>query len=362
MPSRSGKFPAVLCFLAFCLATVLYCEADSTSTTERTVTNIAEGIYEIRHPDAPDGFPQSNTTVIVGERGVLVVDSCLLPSTARQDVEQIRKWTSKPVTYLVNTHWHFDHTLGNQTYADAFPGIQIIAQRATQKVIADFNPGAIERYPNRADRFRKILESGKNADGKPLTPGDRQDYEHALSGIGAVVAEFKNTVQLVPNVAFDTELDVDLGNRPVQIKFLGHGNTAGDAVVYLPKDRVVMTGDLVDHPVPYLFGGFPVDQVQTLQNLAALDATTIIPGHGDVLHDKTYIYLMIDLLKTVNAEIEKEVNNGKKLPEVQESFQKSFDVKSWRDRFVGNNADDSSFFDQSFEGLVKKSFNQIETR
>src|SRR4051812_26432543 len=87
----------------------------------REVSKVAEGVYVIRHPDAPDGFPQGNTTVVVGTKAVLVVDSCLLPSSARRDIEQIREWTKKPVTYLVNTHWHFDHTLGNATYAEAFP-------------------------------------------------------------------------------------------------------------------------------------------------------------------------------------------------------------------------------------------------
>ena len=138
--------------------------ADSSVTTQRTVTKLAEGVYEIRHPDAPDTFPQGNTTVIIGERSVLVVDSCLLPSSAREDVEQIRKWTNKPVTFLVNTHWHFDHTLGNATYAAAFPSIQIIAQKATWKTIADFNQGAVTRYPARADRFKKIF--GNRKDGR----------------------------------------------------------------------------------------------------------------------------------------------------------------------------------------------------
>ncbi|MCI0352946.1 MAG: MBL fold metallo-hydrolase, partial [Acidobacteriales bacterium] len=88
--------------------------ADSSSTKQRTVTQLAEGIYEIRHPDAPDQFPQSNTTVIIGDRDVLVVDSCYLPSAAREDIAQIKKWTSKPLRYLVNNHWHFDHTMGNR--------------------------------------------------------------------------------------------------------------------------------------------------------------------------------------------------------------------------------------------------------
>src|SRR5256885_7690157 len=163
--------------------------ADSSTTTTRTVTQLADGIYEIRHPDAPDTFPQGNTTVIIGAKGVFVIDSCLLGSSTREDVEQIRKWTNKPVVYLLNTHWHFDHTLGNSIYAAAFPSIQIIAQSETQKAIADFNPGAVQRYPTRGERFKKILESGKNPDGQPLSNAERRDYEHSLAGLGAVVAE-----------------------------------------------------------------------------------------------------------------------------------------------------------------------------
>lgn len=336
--------------------------ADSSVTSQRTVTKLADGIYEIRHPDAPDTFPQGNTTVIIGERSVLVVDSCLLPSTAREDVEQIRKWTNKPVTFLVNTHWHFDHTLGNATYAAAFPNIQIIAQKSVAKTIADFNPGAVLRYPSRAERFKKILDSGKDADGRPLSEADRKDYEKGLSGLAPVVAEFKTTTQLAPNITYDHELNIDLGNRAVEIKFLGRANTAGDSVIYLPKEKILLTGDIVDHPVPYLFGGFPVDQVQTLQALAQIDAQTIVPGHGDVLHDKTYIYQFIAFLQAVNTAMETEINNGKSLEEVQENFPKTFDVKTWREKFAGTDTEDGSFFDQTFAGVVKASYNQIKAR
>src|SRR5688500_11975202 len=75
--------------------------ADTAFTRERTVTRLAEGVYAIRHADAPDEFPQSNTLVVIGSREVLVVDSCYMPSSAREDIAQIRKWTDKPVRYLV---------------------------------------------------------------------------------------------------------------------------------------------------------------------------------------------------------------------------------------------------------------------
>ena len=352
---------AALILLAICFAAT-FAFSDSVATKDRSVSKLAEGIYEIRHPDAPDTFPQSNTTVIIGEKSVLVVDSCLLPSTTRQDIDQIRQWTTKPVTYVVNTHWHFDHTLGNAAYAAAFPSVQIIAQTATQKTIADFNPGAVTRYPSRAERFRKVLDSGKNPDGTPLTAADRADYEHSLAGLGPVVAEFKNVVQLVPNVSFDRELNIDLGHRLVEVRHLGRGNTAGDTIVYLPNEKILVTGDLLDHPVPYMFGGFPVDFVITLRAMMQLDAHTIVPGHGDVLHDKSYIQQTLELMNSVNHEVEKEINDGKTLEEVQEGLPKTFDVKGWRQKFVGTSEDDAGFFDQSFAGLVKASYNQIKAR
>ncbi|HSK73466.1 MAG TPA: MBL fold metallo-hydrolase, partial [Pyrinomonadaceae bacterium] len=124
--------------------------ADSVKTTARTVTKITEGVYVIRHKDAPDTFPQSNTTVIIGEREVLVVDSCYLPSSAKEDIAQIRQWTNKPVRYLVNTHWHYDHTMGNGVYWEPFPFLTIIAHTETAKQSVNYNPGWFERFPRRA--------------------------------------------------------------------------------------------------------------------------------------------------------------------------------------------------------------------
>lgn len=336
---------------------------DSVATTERTITKLAEGVYEIRHPDAPDGFPQGNTTVVIGDRGVLVVDSCLLPSSTRQDIEQIRQWTGKPVTYLVNTHWHFDHNLGNGMYVAAFPFIQIIAQKETQRLIRDVNPAAIARYPQRKERTEKALATGKKADGSPLTEGERKRYELRLSGLMPTLAELRTAVDFVPNVTFDRELDVDLGNRLVQIRFLGRGNTAGDTIVYLPVEKILAAGDLLDHPVPYLFGDIPLDHVNTLQLMAQLDVQTIVPGHGEVLHGKDYIYQVIDLLKAINTEVEKEINAGVNTSEeVEQLLPKAVDIDKWREKFGGDDARNRSFFDASLRGLIEASFQQIGMR
>lgn len=340
--------------------------ADSVNTKERTVTKIAEGIYVIRHPDAPDDFPQGNTTVIIGEREVMVIDSCYLPSTAREDIAQIRQWTNKPVRYLVNTHWHGDHSLGNSTYAEAFPALSIIARVETRDQINGFSASYIGRYPTFIAKARKALESGKEADGTPLTDKRRTELAKEIEGREKVQAEFRNMVVMAPNVTFDRELDVSLGGRDVQLKFLGLGNTKGDVVVYLPKEKILITGDLLDHPVPYLGGGFPFELVSTLREMALLYAETIVPGHGDVLkgeEGRAYIKLVADFVETVSDEVRKETyrlgNGSGNLEAVQKAVLNNIDMNAWRQKFAGDDKDNREFFDTfSMPGLIKAAYRE----
>jgi cyclase len=349
--------------LLFCL-TALFSVAlgDSVTTKQRTVVKLAEGVYTIRHPDAPDTFPQGNTTVVVGDNAVLVVDSCYMPSSAREDIAQIRQWTTKPVRYLVNTHWHYDHTMGNGVYAEAFPQLNIIAQVETRNQMKGYNPGWFARFPARADRFRKMLDSGKNNDGKPLTDIDKRDLATAITGVAAVQQEFKFLVDRIPDTTFQDELDVDLGSRKVQIRHLGRGNTAGDAIIYLPVEKILVAGDLLDHPVPYLGGGFPFEEVATLERMAQLDAQTIVPGHGDVLHDKRYLMRVIEFIRTVTEEVRKQVwalngNDSRKLDEIQAVVEKNVNLAEWRQGFAGDDAENKDFFDGfTFPGLVKAAY------
>lgn len=356
------RTPALVALLFF--VTVPAALADSVNTKERTVTQIAEGVYVIRHPDAPDAFPQGNTTVVIGEREVLVVDSCYLPSSAREDIEQIRRWTTKPVRYLVNTHWHYDHTMGNGAYAEAFPGLAIVAHEETARQSVGYNPGWFERYPNRAATFRARLESGKNADGRPLTDVEKKDFASALAGVGPVSEEFKKINDRAPTLTFDRGLTVDLGNREVRVMHLGRGNTAGDAVVYLPKERIVVAGDLVDHPVPYLGGGYPSQLVRTLQEMSRLEPETIVPGHGDVLRSeyaRAYLKLVTDFVQTVTAQVGREIyrigNGPQNLEAVREAVLKALDVAAWRQKFAGDDPDNRDFFDGfSLRGLITAAY------
>ncbi len=354
---------ASVVLLSFC-ATTLY--AQSVNTTERSVTKLVEGIYVIRHPEAPDDFPQGNTTVIIGDREVLVVDSCYLPSSAREDIAQIKQWTNKPVRYLFNTHWHNDHVHGNKAYMDAFPGLQIVAHIETQKQMDGFIPSNMVRFAEFNATQRQMLESGKEQDGKPLTEERKKAIAATLAGRERVWEEFKTFVYQSPTVTFDNEFTVNLGNREVQMKHLGRGNTAGDAIVYLPKEKILLAGDLLDYPVPYLGGGFPSELIQTLKGMAQLDAETLVPGHGDLLRNKfyrNYLNLVIDFVSAIVAQVRKEVyrlgNGSRNLDKVREGVEKALDLPAWRQKFAGDNNDNRVFFDSfSLIGVITAAYRE----
>ena len=352
--------------LLFALTCAAPASADSVNTRERGVTEVAQGVYVIRHPDDPTGFPNGNTTVVVGEREVLVVDSCYLPSETRKDIEQIRRWTDKPVRYLVNTHWHGDHQMGNYVYAEAFPQLAVVAHVETQKQLEGYTSTFIGRYQKTTADVRQRLETGKAEDGKPLTEEARKELQKNLAGREQVLAEFKDFRMRVPNLSFSEELNIDLGGREVRIKFLGRGNTRGDAVVYLPKERILVAGDLLAHPVPYLGGGFPSELVKTLRRMGELDAQTIVPGHGEVLrgeYARSYLNQVTDFVRTVAEQVSAEVyrrgNGPRNLEAVREAVMKAVDVNAWRQKFAGDDKENREFFDGfSMPGLVTAAYRE----
>ncbi len=327
---------------------------------ERKVTKLADGVYAIEHRGGP---PSGNTTVIIGERQVFVVDSCFLPSAAREDIAQIRQWTDKPVSYLLNTHFHNDHNNGNKTYLDAFPSLAIIAQEETKKDMDLIQPGNIERTPKQLAATIAAFKQGKRQDGTPLTEDEKKQVQSVLPGMEKREAEFRTVVYQSPTLTFIDKLDIDIGNREVQVKHLGRGNTPGDAVVYLPKEKILIAGDLLVYPIPYTYDGYPAEWVQTLQNMAQLDAETIVPGHGPVLHGKAYLYLVADLLKSAVAQTRARIRQiGHPGFHSLEEVKGSVDLTPFRVKFAGDDKDLQAEFDDMTVHLVKIVFNEAALR
>ena len=309
---------------------------------QRKVTELAEGVYLIEHGRLPgDVNGSGNTTVIIGTRVVFVIDPCGLPSMARGDIALIRKWTSKPVGFLLNTHFHNDHNQGNRTYLDAFPSLVIIAQAETKRLMDLIMPGQPRKREETIVKWKRALETGM-LDGKPITPEDRAQL---LQVIPAYETWNKEFVYQSPTLSFNDELHIDIGDREVQVKHPGRGNTAGDAAVYLPKEKILVTGDLLVKPLPYPFDGYPTEWVKTLETLGRLDAQTIVPGHGPVLNDKTYLYLVVDLFKSAIEQMNAKIREVGLFAEF-DTYNSAIDLTAFRSKFAGDDKDLNAAFDQ----------------
>jgi cyclase len=359
----SVKFKALWLFLPATLIGLSAAASPVSGQAERKVTKLADGVYEIEHREGGGG----NTTVIIGGRQVFVVDTCFLPSAAREDIAQIRQWTDKPVSFVLNTHFHNDHNFGNRIYMDAFPALTIIAHVETKKEMDRFGPGSLQREEKDSygieQTLRKMLDTGQLPDGRALSEADKREVKAELARRPQIIAELENVQFQSATLTFDHGFTVDLGNREVQVKFLGRGNTPGDAVAYLPKEKILIAGDLVDLPLPNVLDGYPAEWIQTLQSLALLDANTIVPGHGPILRDKTYIYLLRDLMQSAVDQVnEKLRRTAPAMFQTIDDVKGSVDLTPFRQRFAGEDKDLAAAFDDVATRLVKLVFDEARLR
>ena len=311
--------------------------------TFETVT-LAEGVYAFVSPESNGAMVTGNSLVVIGEDGVLVVDSGHFPTVTAKQIAQIKQWTDKPVRWLVNTHWHPDHNAGNGLYLKAWPGMQIVSTAATRDGIMNVLP---KKEVNEAqiEEMTGIAKKGTYPDGKPLSEDDKRYFDMVAVELEAFRPELKAGEHVAPTTTFKDEISVWLGKREVRVLFLGRGNTAGDAVVYVPDAKLVASGDLVVYPVPYPFGSFIGEWIGTLKKLDALDATTILPGHGPVLRDHEYLKKNIALLEETMKQTEVQC---KQPGMTANEAVKHVDVSALRPGFVGDNKDRGYFFDNGF--------------
>jgi glyoxylase-like metal-dependent hydrolase (beta-lactamase superfamily II) len=246
---------------------------------------------------------------------------------------------------------------------DAFPALTIIAHAETKKDMDMFGPGSAAREERSLARLQKMLDTGKTPDGHALTADETSEVKSAVAKRNAVMDEIRQVKFQSATLTFEHGFTVDLGNREVRVMFLGRGNTTGDAVVYLPREKIVVAGDLVVHPIPYIYDGYPTEWAQTLENLAQLDANTIVPGHGPILHDKTYIFLMRDLLRSAVDQMNEKLRaTGPAMFHTLDEVKGSVDLTAFRQRFAGDDKDLGAEFDEMANNLVKVVFEEASLR
>lgn len=294
----------------------------------RTV-KLAEGVYAFIAP-IETSVVSGNSLLVVGDDGALVVDTQQFAAVARWQVAEIKKLTDQPVRYVVNTHWHNDHWLGNATFREAWPDAVFLATPNTRRLVIEKGIGFVD--PGTAsEQLAQIV--ARLADRKrKLTPLTRRYLEVARDELRDYIPAMKEARPEPPAATFDRAFTVYLGAREVDVRFLGRGNTGGDAVVHVPDAKVVATGDLVVHPVPFAFGSFIGEWVGTLGKLAELDANAIVPGHGELQHDMRYVRALAAALASISAQARAAQAAGTSL----EQASKAVDVRSFERETCGD--------------------------
>jgi cyclase len=308
---------------------------------------IANGIYQFM--TMRDSYVrQLNSVVVVNESDVLVFDTNTRPSTARLILAEIRKITDKPVRYVVNSHWHPDHWSGNEVYAKAFPGVEIIATEQTREFMQNVADAWPARFTAELNQ-RKAASSQEPSTGKQgeaaTSTEQRTRDEDDLRTYESFVQEAIGLHRTYPTLTYADSLILRHGGR--EFRFISvTGDAEGTTALYLPQEKVLITGDAVSFPIPYVSPP-PSRQLKSLQRLAQLDVDVIIPGHGPALHDKAFLNLELELIEAVIKGVHEALLKGMlSLDEVQ----KAVTVDELRQNFTHDDTD----LDMRYRSRVKE--------
>jgi len=229
---------------------------------------------------------ESNNAIIEIGDAVLVVDATTSPAAAWALLHELPTVTKKPVRWLVITHFHYDHAHGTQSFAK---GVEVIGTEFTRTMLATGksieHPTAQgnRRFSNtQIETLTKALDTATAAGSKADIRRRRAVWERYLVSLA--------TLQPVaPNVTVSGRLTISGGGRDVVIMYPGKAHTEGDLVVWLPKERILATGDMLQPNAPYMGDGFIRSWADALDSLKAMQPALILPGHGEQFSDVAII-------------------------------------------------------------------------
>ena len=247
---------------------------------------VADGVYAAIA--RPAYRVNSNAAIIILGDSVLVVDAESTPSAARALISQIKKLTPKPVQYLVNTHLHSDHSQGDEAYVRAWPGVEIVSTDATH---ANIEQRGIPRWKHEIGAMPQEIEQLKTDRGQAVGVEQKSAIQKNIVEAEAYLAELKTVHLILPTLTFDRRQVLHRGSRTVELLWLGRAHTDGDVFVFLPAEKVLVSGDALHGWTPTMRDSFPYEWIKTLDAAEQLDFEYIVPGHGEVMRGKDKLAL-----------------------------------------------------------------------
>ncbi|NNF25915.1 MAG: MBL fold metallo-hydrolase [Gemmatimonadetes bacterium] len=240
----------------------------------------------------------SHGAAIVNEDEVLLVDSHISPAAASAILAQVESVTGKPVRYVVNTHFHFDHAHGNQIYP---PDVHVIGHEFTRERLMDGGSTGrsyqmfVGTLPDQIEQLEAELEATPEGEA-------RDEVASRLAFLRQYWDEQQEVVPTGPNTTLSERMTLFRGDREIQLLFFGRGHTGGDVVVYLPEERVLVSGDLFVPGLPYMGDGYLEEWVETLEALKGLDFEWVLPGHGEPFMGKERLGWLQDYMRDLDSQ------------------------------------------------------------
>ena len=315
-----------------------------------STVEIAPGVYGFFEKRL-NPIVSSNIIAVIGRDAVLVFDSGHHPTITRRIIGDLARITTKPVRYVVNSHWHDDHFAGNAEFAKAYPRVQIIAHEFTATMIdsrkESFRGEACKKdLIDSSKPLREMLASGKRPNGTPISDSTRHRLERFAEATDAQIPECDLMEYRGVDRRIDKALTIDLGGRRVELSFLGRGNTAGDVIAYLPDVKTLLTGDLVVFPFPFATQPYITEWATAMRTIEGMDLTRIVPGHGPVMTDKQYTRDVAEVLESISRQAKAAYRPGMTAQELREKI----DLTSFAERFSHGDAFIRANFDAQMKG------------
>lgn len=280
------------------------------------IEKVADGIYAAIAKPLP--LLNCNGAIFEREKDLLIFDAHARPSAVVSLVSQIRKKVSpKPVRYVVNSHFHWDHSQGTPGYRKIAPQAQVITSVATRELLssqaAKRTTESIEAASGQLPSYRKALEAAKTA-------ADRAHWDLMVRDSSAYIAEMKSYVPEMPDITFERDLILHDKMQDLHLAWRGRGHTAGDIVVYSEKAKTVATGDLMHGFAPYVGDGYPSLWPATLRELAKFDFEHLIGGHGAVQHSKERVFQKAAYVEELTELVRDGKRHGMSVQQIQKNI------------------------------------------
>ena len=265
----------------------------------------------------PQALLNANAVIFETANGLLIVDAHSKPSAAAALAAQIkREITNKPIRYIVNTHFHWDHTQGDPAYRRLAPHAEFVASTMTRDLLGRFGTirasQSVEQALASLDGYHHQLETARTA-------AERTQLERTIAETNAYISEMRGYTPELPDITFDRSLILHDKMQELQLGFRGRGHTSGDIVVFSPENKVIATGDLLHGWFPFIADGYPREWPKTLTALSEFPFETIVGGHGLVQHGSKRRDQMAAYIGELTEAVESGKRKGQSVADLQAS-------------------------------------------